>query len=183
MRWFNVVGDFDIGLHYFKGTRRDPLLILGTAEGSSDPVLQPYYEQMDQVGLDLQYTRGGWLLKFEGIGRDTTSEKFSAMVGDFEYTFYGIGGSAIDAGLLVESHFDSRGGRALTPFNRDIFLGTRSTWNDSADTALIFGGFYDLDSESMLGRFEFERRVGKAKSWRLRFRNSPTSIRWIRSSR
>ena len=133
------------------------------AEGSSDPVLRPYYEQMEQVGLDLQYTRGGWLLKLEGIGRDTTSEKFSSMVSGFEYTLYGIGGSAVDAGLLVEGHFDSRGRRALTPFNRDLFVGTRLTWNDSADTALIFGGLYDLDSESVLGRFEFERRMGKSQ--------------------
>lgn len=162
LRWFNVIGDFDVGLHYFRGTRRDPLLILDS-EDPSDPVFRPYYEQMDQVGLDLQYTKGGWLLKFEGIGRDAASEEFSAMVGGFEYTFYGIGGTAIDTGLLVEGHFDSRGGQAPTPFNKDIFVGTRLTWNDSADTALVFGGFFDLESESMLGRFEFERRIGKSQ--------------------
>lgn len=159
LRWASIVGDFDIGLHYFRGTRRDPLFVPGM-DGSGNAVLRPYYEQMDQVGLDLQYTKEGWLFKFEGIARDTSSESFSAMVGGFEYTLYGIGGTTIDAGVLVEGHFDSRGSNALNPFNKDLFLGTRLTWNDDADTALVAGGFVDFDNGSVFGRIEFERRIG-----------------------
>lgn len=166
LRWFNIVGDFDIGLHYFRGTNREPLMLLGV-DGNGNQVLRPFYEQMDQVGLDLQYTKEGWLLKFEGIARETTSTEFSAMVGGFEYTFYGLGGTAIDAGLLAEGHFDSRGSNAPTLFNRDLFIGTRLTWNDDADTALVAGGFVDLDSESVFARVEFERRIGS--SYKLEF--------------
>jgi len=159
LRWFNIVGDFDIGLHYFRGTRRDPLFIPGL-DDSGISVLRPYYEQMDQIGLDLQYTKEGWLLKLEGIARDTSSESFSAMVGGFEYTLYGIAGTTIDAGILAEAHFDSRGSHAPNPFNKDLFLGMRLTWNDDADTALVAGGFVDLDNGSVFGRVEFERRIG-----------------------
>lgn len=159
LRWFNIIGDFDVGLHYFRGTRRDPLFFPGT-DLNGNSVLRPYYEQMDQVGLDLQYTNEGWLIKFEGIARDTSSEEYSAIVGGLEYTLYGLGGSSIDAGVLVEGHFDSRGSNAFNPFNRDIFVGTRLTWNDDVDTALVAGGFVDLDNGSVFARVEFERRIG-----------------------
>ncbi len=159
LRWFNIIGDFDVGLHYFRGTRRDPLMTLDT-DANGNAVLRPYYEQMDQVGLDLQYTKEGWLLKLEALGRDSTSEQYSAMVGGFEYTLYGIGGSSIDAGLLMEGHFDSRGASAPTPFNKDIFFGTRLAWNDDVDTSLVAGAFVDLDNDSVFARVEFERRLG-----------------------
>ena len=161
LRWFQIAGDFDIGLHYFRGTNREPGFVLG-ADGDNEPVLRPYYEQMDQVGLDLQYTRDGWLLKLEAIGRDSSSDRFSATVGGFEYTLYGVGGSAVDVGLLAEGHFDSRGEAAPTPFNRDLFVGSRLTWNDDADTALVAGGFIDLDNDSVMARVEYERRIGQS---------------------
>lgn len=44
------------------------------------------------------------------------------MLVGFEYTLYGIGGSTIDAGLLLEGHFDSRGSNAFNPLNRDFSL-------------------------------------------------------------
>ena len=161
LRWFQIAGDFDIGLHYFRGTNREPGFVPGT-DGEGASVLRPYYEQMDQLGLDLQYTRGGWLLKWEAIGRDSSSDRFSATVGGLEYTLFGIGGSAIDVGVLAEGHFDSRGEGAPTPFNRDLFFGSRLTWNDDADTALVAGGGIDLDNDSVMARVEYERRIGRS---------------------
>ncbi len=166
LRWFNVIGDFDVGLHYFRGTNREPILTPGIDSGGAT-VLRPFYEQMDQAGLDLQYTRGGLLLKLEALARETTSTEHSAMVGGFEYTFYGIGGSVVDAGLLVEGHFDSRGANAPTAFNKDVFVGTRLTWNDDADTAVVAGGFADLDNGSVFARVEFERRIGNSRKLEL----------------
>ncbi len=157
-RWFNVIGDFDIGLHYFRGTSRDPGFI-PEGDSSGRAVLRPYYQQMDQVGLDLQYTKEGWLWKLEALGRETSTDRYSAMVGGFEYTIYGLFGSSMDLGLLTEVHLDSRGLAAPTPFNRDVFAGGRLTWNDDADTSLIAGAFYDPDSGSTLGRVEWERRL------------------------
>ena len=115
---------------------------------------------MDQVGLDLQYANEGWLLKFEGIAGDTPSEEYSAMAVGFEYTLYGIGGSAIDAGFLLEDHFDSRGSNAFNPLNRDFSFGTRLTWNDDVDSALVAGGVFDLDNGSVFARVGVERHIG-----------------------
>ena len=60
------------------------------------------------------------LLKFECIERYTTSEELSVTAGGFEYMLYGVGGSAIDGGLLAEGLFDLQGRRALPPFKRDF---------------------------------------------------------------
>lgn len=158
LRWFHILGDFDIGLHYFRGTRRDPLLFLNEAGDR----LYPYYEQSEQVGLDLQFTKGGLLLKLEALGKDTSSETYSAAVGGVEYTFYGVGRSAVDAGVLLEAHLDSRGAMSTNPLNRDVFLGTRLTWNDTADTSLVAGVFYDWEYDSLSARMEFEKRIGES---------------------
>lgn len=160
LRWKHYIGDVDIGLHYFRGTNREPGLVLQSGDGGT-PVLRPYYELMDQVGLDLQLTKGGWLWKLEAIARDSASDRYSAMVGGFEYTLYALGGSALDLGLLGEVHLDSRGRSAPVPFNRDVFVGGRLTWNDEADTSLIAGAFVDADNGSTNVRLEFERRLGR----------------------
>ncbi len=157
-RWSKYIGDFDIGFHYFRGTNRDPDFIPGL-DSDGNPVLRPFYEQMDQVGLDLQYTREGWLWKLEALGRETSSKRYSSMVGGFEYTLYGLFDSSMDLGLLAEIHLDSRGLSAPNPFNRDLFAGGRLTWNDEADTSLIAGAFYDPENGSTLGRIEWERRL------------------------
>lgn len=158
-RWKRYLGDYDIGVHYFRGTRRDPELVPSFGS-EGEVVLRPFYELMDQVGLDLQLTRGGWLWKLEALGRETERERHSALVGGFEYTLYGLGGSVMDLGLLAEGHFDSRGEKAPVVLNRDLFVGGRLTWNDDADTALVAGAFVDLDSASSFARLEFERRLG-----------------------
>lgn len=157
-RWSRVIGGFDIGLHYFHGTNRDPGFALAE-DADGKLFLRPYYELMDQVGLDLQYTRGGWLWKLEAIHRQRAGEDYAAAVGGFEYTFYGIGGSALDLGLLAEAHYDARGADAPTALDRDVFLGTRLAWNDDADTSLIAGGFVDAETGSRSLRVEFERRL------------------------
>ena len=158
-RWSRTFGDLDIGLGYFRGTSRDPLFVPRIVPGR-DPVLLPVYNLIHQTGMDAQWTRDAWLLKFEGIYRDGQGQGFGAVVSGFEYTLYGLFGSDVDLGLLSEYHFDSRGDNALTPFNQDIFGGARLAFNDSQDTALLAGGVYDHDTTASSLRFEFERRLG-----------------------
>jgi hypothetical protein len=117
---------------------------------------------LDQVGLDLQYTKEGWVWKLEALARDSNSDRYSAITGGFEYTFYGLFGSSIDAGALTEIYLDSRGENAPIPFNRDVFAGVRLGWNDAADTSLIFGSFVDADNGSLFAHLEFERRIGRS---------------------
>lgn len=159
VRWKHYIGDYDIGLHYFHGTNRDPGFV-PSMDSDGNTVLRPYYDLIDQVGLDLQLTRGGWLWKLEALARETSIDRYAAMVGGFEYTLYGLGGTALDLGLLAEGHLDSRGEHAPVAFNRDLFVGGRLTWNDEYDTSIVAGTFLDANNGSVFARFEFERRVG-----------------------
>ena len=159
LRWSNTFGDLDIGLGFFRGTSRDPLFVPRIVPGR-DPVLLPVYNQMSQVGLDAQWTRDAWLLKFEGIYRDGRGQHYGALVSGFEYTLYGVFGTNADLGLLSEYHYDSRTDEALTPFNRDVFAGLRLSLNDIQDTALLAGGVFDHETSASSLRFEFERRLG-----------------------
>jgi hypothetical protein len=56
---------FDIGLSAFSDTSREPRL-LPNPIGSA---LIPFYEQIDLLGLDPQYTGHAWLWKLEAIRR------------------------------------------------------------------------------------------------------------------
>ena len=91
LRWSHYFGDVDIGVSVFHGTGREP----GLVPGANGEALAPYYHQVTQVGLDVQYTREAWLWKLEAIGRDGLDDRFFATVAGFEYTFYGLGTLAI----------------------------------------------------------------------------------------
>lgn len=159
LRWHHTMGEFDLGLHYFYGTSRDPLFSPNVAPDGS-MTLRPVYNLMQQVGLDLQWTHESWLWKLEAIARDGKGQHYQAFVGGFEYTFYGVFGSATDVGVLGEYHYDSRGPDALNILNNDLFLGTRLGMNDSQDTSMLAGLFLDHETGSSSFRVEFERRLG-----------------------
>lgn len=159
LRWSHTLGEVDLGLSYFRGTSRDPLFVPAIVAGRP-PVLRPVYNLIHQAGIDAQWTRNAWLLKFESIYRDGRGQHFAAVATGFEYTLYGIFGSDADLGLLSEYHYDSRTDEALTPFNHDVFGGFRMTLNDVQDTALLAGGVWDYRTGASSVRFEFERRLG-----------------------
>lgn len=159
IRYSNSVGDYDYGVHWFRGTNRDPVLIAESGE------LIPLYEQMNQVGVDVQATKGDWLWKFESIYRDSDSHSFAAAQGGFEYTFVGINETAMDLGLLMEYGWNSRGTDAVTGNQNDLFLGARLTLNDAESTELLAGIGHDLDYDSTSFTVEASRRIGD--SWKL----------------
>jgi hypothetical protein len=159
IRWKGILGDFDMGAYYFTGTGRDPQLVPQFGETELES-FRPYYGQIDQAGIDLQYTKEAWLWKFEGLTRSGTGQSYEAAVGGFEYTFYGVFETAVDVGTLLEYHYDSRGSRSTNPFNRDIFAGTRITLNDEPDTNIIAGAIWDRENDTTSLRIEFERRIG-----------------------
>jgi hypothetical protein len=167
VRYSHYFGDVDIGAHVFDGTSREPIFALAE-EGDR---LLPYYQQMTQAGLDLQYTRDAWLWKLEALGRDTSSDSFLAAVGGFEYTFYGIRESAIDVGALVEWSYDGRS--EFSPpvvLDNDLFVGTRLAFNDASDTSVLAGVAVDLDTREFFLNIEAERRFGDSLSAELRVR-------------
>ena len=163
VRWSHYFGDMDIGLSWFHGTSRDPLLFPATYNG--EIVLAPFYQIIDQAALDVQLTKGNWLWKLEAINRDGDYDKFRAVTGGFEYTFYGLFDTPADLGLVVEYLYDSRGELATTPFQDDFMTGLRFTFNDAQSTDALLGAIKDTHDDSFLVSLEANRRLGD--SWKL----------------
>jgi hypothetical protein len=162
LRWSHAIGPFDIGLSQFRGTSREPrLLHRDSAGGGSE--LVPFYDLIDQSGLDLQATLSSWLLKLEAINRSGQGERFAAATTGFEYTFYGVLGSKIDLGAVVEYLWDERGVGGSSPFEDDLFVGARLGFNDTQSTEVLTGTIRDLDSDAALFLIEASRRLGD--SW------------------
>lgn len=163
VRYSHYVGNWDFGVSHFWGTSREPRLM--PALDDFRLRLVPYYDTIHQSGVDVQYTTGGWLLKFEGIYRSGQGEDFFATTAGFEYTFYSVFESAADVGLLMEHLYDSRGKDGQTPFQNDIFLGTRLSLNDVQSTMLLAGVIVDPESGATAVGVEAERRLGA--QWKL----------------
>ena len=157
-RWSHYIGDWDVGVHLFHGTSREP----GFVPLAVDRV-SPQYDLINQLGVDLQYTRGAWLWKLEALAREGQGESFGALVAGFERTFYQLGDSAVDLGFLLELHHDGRDPMAPpTLYDDDLFLGGRLAFNDSQDSALLMGVLIDEEDRSMAALIEAGRRLGSS---------------------
>ena len=165
LRWKHYIGAFDIGLSYFKGNGREPFFELD-AQGN----FLLFYPLIDQYGVDLQLTLGAFLFKLESIYRTASQQDFFAAVTGFEYTFSNIDGNGLDIGILGEYLYDERGQFAFSGFQNDIFYGSRIAFNDSRDTAILFGGIVDLDTNTKLFSVEASRRFAKNTTLNLELR-------------
>jgi hypothetical protein len=160
LRWSLATGDMDIGLSHFSGTARTPRFTARPTDAG--PVLTPVYDLIEQSGLDANLVSGGWIWKLEAIHQHSRAEDYSALAGGFEYTFTGVFDSGWDVGTLAEYLWDSRGGNAPTPFQRDLFAGTRISANDVAGTEILAGAIVDLAHGGLFGNVEASRRLGAA---------------------
>ncbi len=145
----------DIGLSYFDGTSREPDFIPNLI----DATLTPYYPQITQTGLDLQYTGEEWLWKLEAINRETKDNSFHAEVGGFEYTLPRFMGTYADIGLLLEYHYDSRGEVSSAPLQNDLFIGSRVALNDLGNTECLLGAYIDQDNNTKSYNLQLSRRI------------------------
>jgi len=165
VRYSNTFGDWDAGIYHFIGTGRRPTLLRGT-DSSGTPILIPFYEQINQTGLDLSYVAGDWLWKLEALYRTgQSSEDYFSGTGGFEYTFTRIYETSMDLGALVEVIFDERGDNATTPFKNDIAFALRLTVNDPESTEVLLGWVQDVTSNARSLFLETSRRFGD--HWKL----------------
>jgi hypothetical protein len=156
VRWSQTFDDWDVGVSHFYGTSREPRIIpTATAGGIA---LVPFYDLINQTGLDVQATLDEWLWKVELIHRSGQGETFNAFTGGFEYTFVGVMESAADVGLIAEYLYDDRG--ADVAFDNDIFVGARLAMNDAASSELLFGVIADVDQNTQFYSLEGSRRIG-----------------------
>lgn len=164
-RWEQTLDEWDIGVSGFHGNGREPRLVPQDVNPRG-PVLVPHYDVISQTGLDLQYTRGPWLVKLEAIRRSGQGRAFTAFVTGFEYTVYALRNTNRDLGLLVERLYDGRDPTApATTLANDIFLGTRLAFNDVNDTMLLVGAIIDRDDHGVASFVEGQRRLWER--WRL----------------
>jgi len=161
IRWSQSLGDWDVGLSHFYGTNRDPKF---SASQISHDGFIPFYDLMNQTGLDVQMTTESWLWKLELIRREDSVDTYTAATGGFEYTFYGTFSSDLDIGIIAEYLFDDRNKTLVSPFENDMMFGTRLAFNDEQSTELLFGVVQDLDSNDAMWNLEASRRLGD--SWK-----------------
>jgi hypothetical protein len=160
VRYSHTIGNWELGLSHFYGTGREPTLI-EEINSNGETVLIPFYEIINQTGLDLQLVAGQWLWKLESIYRSGQGdEDFFALTGGFEYTFTGVTAGGLDIGLLGEWLYDERGKEATTAFDNDIMVGARLAMNDAASTEALIGIIQDIDSRGTVFRLESSRRIG-----------------------
>ena len=169
-RWSFSAGAFDVGLSGFYGTSRDPILQPERSEMGLPLRLRPHYVVMDQLGLDVQWTRGATLWKLEAIQRGGMGSRFVASTVGVEHTLYGIFSSNADLGLLLEYHYDGRDEDLVDMFDNDVFAGFRFAFNDVQSTELLAGVSTDIDTQSLFYNVEASRRLGDRYSLSLRAR-------------
>lgn len=157
IRWSHSIGDWDIGLSNFYGTSRDPLILIDT-DSTGQIKLIPYYQNINQTGLDVQATIDSWLLKLEAIVRVSETDTDFATVAGVEYTFFNIAETGLDIGLLAEYLYDSRGFFAPTAFQNDFFTGVRFALNDVQDTQILAGVIVDSNTYEQFYNIEASRR-------------------------
>lgn len=136
----------------------------GVIGSFSELVLAPRYEKIDQFGVDMQAAQGNWLFKFEGLVRFGHGDSpIFAAVGGTEYTFFDVGESGIDVGLLGEYLYDSRDTDRIdvpqTIFENDVFLGSRIAFNDIGGTSILGGATVDVDSQEIAASIEMSTRI------------------------
>jgi len=159
-RWSHTLGDWDIGLSHFYGLGRDPTLNLQLSDTGVSRLI-PYYELINQTGLDLQFTYDNWILKHEGILRSGQGKTFYASASGIEYTLYNLFSSGLDVGLVVEYMYDTRGANNLAaPLQDDILTALRFALNDVQSTELLAGIFFDRKNKSKFFNIEARRRLG-----------------------
>jgi hypothetical protein len=163
LRYSHYFGSWDVGLSHFYGTSREPRFVSST-NGNGDAVFAPFYDVINQTGMDIQYTKNGWLWKFEAISRESRQERFFAGAGGLEYTFYSALDSDKDLGVLLEYSRDDRGGLSDSPFTQlddDIFIGTRLMWNNVQDTQMLAGIVVDRNDHARFVSFEASHRLNE----------------------
>ncbi|MEN8259781.1 MAG: hypothetical protein ABFS02_04200 [Pseudomonadota bacterium] len=165
-RWSHVIDEWDIALSHFYGTSREARFVPRFNNFGQPVSLVPHYDIINQTALELQWTRGSWLLKLEAITRSGHDRRLNALVGGFEYTFSGVFNTDMDVGVLAEYLWDDRSQFApLTPLDDDLFAGLRFALNDVNNTEMLIGAIVDRHTGASIISVEAQRRV--FESWRI----------------
>ncbi len=92
--------------------------------------------------------------------RSGQGDRFTALDGGFEYTQVGVFDGPADLGWLLEYLWEDRDEALASPFQNDVLLATRFTFNDVASTEILAGVIYDLENDEKAINLESSRRFG-----------------------
>lgn len=165
-----LLGDVETSLSHFYGTSRDPVLNAVVQDNTAVVVLEPDYDLINQTGLELRALGMGNVYKAEAFRRT------GADIGDEDDAIYGFGlgierdlvrvfDSDIGMTLIGEYYYDSRDVAdevAPAALENDLFLASRMTFSDVADTQLLLSGTFDLGSQGAVLSTELKRRIGES---------------------
>lgn len=158
-RWSHYINIWDLGISHFSGTSREPIFIPVIGEQGLLGV-RPFYSQIDQTGVDIQATIEAWLWKLEVASiYEKDHGRNTAAAGGFEYTFFSIGGSNADLGIIAEYQFDDRRGIRLTTAQNDLVFGARWAFNDLDGSEILALFSQDLDYDNRFFSVELSRRL------------------------
>ncbi len=159
LRYSHYIDIWDFGFSHFSGTGRDPIFQLSGVEDGV-PVLDAVYRQIDQTGIDVQATIDAWLLKLEAISiYEKSWGRNTAVAGGFEYTFFSVGGTNADVGLVMEYQFDDRTGVRQSAAQNDMVFGMRWAFNDLDASEVLALVSQDLDKNNRFLSIETSRRL------------------------
>jgi len=165
LRYSHYIRDCDFGIYYFSGIGREPRLLQNAAADR----LIAYYDLINQIAVDVQFTNESWLWKFESYGRSQNNDGFIAALGGFEYTYYQINRRSADLGFLMEYSYDGRNNdrndAPPTLFDNDLFLAARLVMNNTQDSEMLMGLVIDLDNQASIFTIEAKHRIGN--SWKI----------------
>jgi hypothetical protein len=166
VRYSHSIGDWDFGIYHFKGNGREPTFLPGI-DSNGNQILVPFYEQIDQTGIDIQAVKGNWLLKFESFYRSGQGDDFLAVATGVEYSFINMASTGMDLGLIGEWAYDDRGSESTTLFDNELMVGARLALNDAEGTDFLMGVIQDLNSRGTVLTVESSRRL--SDHWRIYF--------------
>lgn len=185
MRWSKQIERLDIGLSFFTGNSRDPILRPNNLNTTLASSMIATYDDITQLGLDAQLTMDKFILKAEAISRDgygspVISQYYKTNPNDY-YAFT-VGGElslesirGTDVGLIFEYSYDQRQPQPISTtlpvfaiFQNDYFLGIRWILNDAYESNLFAGASVDADTKASTITLRFNRRIYENLSLNLR---------------
>lgn len=155
LRYSHTLENCDFGVSQFFGTSREPLL----KSDENDKDLYPYYQEIAQSGVDLQFVHGQWLWKVEGVYRTSSEESGTAAVFGFEYTLVNPLAMVAGLGVIGEYVNDNRRISDISSYDNDIMIGLRINLDDQDNTEFLVGMVQDAARPTTIFTLEAGRQV------------------------
>jgi hypothetical protein len=153
IRVSNTFGNIDFSLSYFNGYSRIPWFL-----SIQDREVE-FYQNVTQLGLELQYTGDGLLLKLESALKDSKLENYYQGVIGAEFNLSHIQSTAYDINFFVEYIWNSRELQPIGILDNDVFIGVQLISNNTSAARIFMGLYLDAETREKIPNISFESRL------------------------